>query len=248
MSPIFFRNDDVTDLTPQLRQVTDLFLEEGVPLHHAVIPCRATERLVEWLRTLAEREPTRIGVDLHGWDHQTFQGAPEFGSRVPSSVQRDHLVLGRDWMRERFGSLFSGILVPPHNGYTRTTVRLLHELGFTGLSGWARDGSWLFRLAQPVLYGLNRGELWGWNGRRFPGTRIVQCSVTVDPVVDYRTHRLSPVEAVMADLERTPSAVQGIALHDWVLDGPGLAWLRTLLRQVRGRGVIRMADVVAATC
>ncbi|MDE3241327.1 MAG: hypothetical protein KGO52_01245 [Nitrospirota bacterium] len=246
MSPIFFRNDDVTDLTSQLQQVTTLFLEEGLPLHHSVIPQQATADLVGWLGKLAADHPTLIGVDLHGWDHETIKNLPEFGAHVPEAVQREHLQRGGRWMSERFGSNFSGILVPPHNSYNRTTVRILDELGFRGLSGWARMQSPLMRIAQPALYGLNKGELWAWNGKRFPGSHIVQCSITIDPVVDYRSKTFRSVEDVIANLDSSEGAIQGIGLHAWLFEDGQMDWLRRFLRQMRGRTVVRMSDIVAA--
>lgn len=246
MSPIFFRNDDVTDLTPQLQQVTTLFLEEGLPLHHSVIPQRATAGLVSWLSKLAADYPALIGIDLHGWDHETVRNLPEFGAHVPSAVQRDHLQRGSRWMSERFGSRFSGILAPPHNSYNRTTVRILDELGFRGLSGWARTPSPLRRMVQPALYALDKGELWTWNGQRFPGSHIVQCSITIDPVLDYRSKTFRSVEDVIAHLDASRGAIQGIVLHAWLFDDEPMDWLRRFVRQMRGRTVVRMSDIVAA--
>lgn len=149
-------------------------------------------------------------------------------------------------MAEQFGPRFSGILVPPHNSYNRTTVGILDELGFRGLSGWARTLSPTERIVQPALYALDKGELWAWNGKRFPGSRIVQCSITIDPVLDYRSKTFRSVEDVIANLDSSEGAIQGIGLHAWLFEGEQMDWLRRLVRQMRGRTVVRMSDIVAA--
>ena len=242
---LFFRNDDVTELTPHLQELAELFLDRGVPLHHAVIPGRSTDELAKWLVQLAESRPALIGIDMHGWKHERYNGRPEFGAHVPEGIQKEHLIHGRGWMVERFGPSFSGVFVPPHGCYNRTTVSLLDQLGFQGLSAWARTGSLRSRILSPIRYHLNRGELPSWNGRRFPRSRVLQCSTTFDPVIDYRSRRVLRISEFLAMIGTDKPALQGICLHHWVFnDQPSMEWVRTLLHEIRGRKVLKIGDLL----
>jgi hypothetical protein len=122
----------------------------------------------------------------------------------------------------------------------------LDELGYAGLSGSVGRRSWLRRLVEPVAYAMGRGDLPGWNARRFPGTAVVQCSVTIDPVLDYRAGTVMTVEDVLARFDAQET--QGICLHHWVGDESMLGWARALLGAVRGRTLCRMTDIVSGLC
>lgn len=235
----------MTELTPRLQELTQLFLERSVPLHHAVIPGRSTDSLVKWLLQLAESRPDLIGIDMHGWKHETYKGLPEFGAHVPASIQKDRLFRGHSWMVDRFGPFFSGIFVPPHGCYNRTTVSLLDQLGFKGLSAWARTHSLRSRIIASIRYYLNRGDLPSWNGRLFPRSRILQCSATVDPVIDYHSCTMLGISEFLALIGTDKPALQGICLHHWIFnDESKMEWLQTLLNEIRGRSVLRIGDLL----
>ena len=242
---LFFRNDDVTELTPHLQEMTQLFLEWGVPLHHAVIPGRSTDGLAKWLLQLAESRPDLIGIDMHGWKHESYRGLPEFGAHVPEGIQKDYLILGQRWMVDRLGPFFSGVFVPPHGSYNRTTVSLLDQLGFKALSACARTDSLRSRIIGPIRYHLNRGELPSWNGRRFPRSRVLQCSTTFDPVIDYHSRRVLGNSEFLTMIGTDKPALQGICLHHWVFnDESRMEWVRTLLDEIRGRNILKMGDLL----
>lgn len=81
--------------------VASVFLEEGVPVTHAVIPTAGgspiTEdpRTCDYLADLVERSGPRVELAVHGYDHRPatdFFGRSEFGGR-PADEQRE-VILG----------------------------------------------------------------------------------------------------------------------------------------------------------
>jgi peptidoglycan/xylan/chitin deacetylase (PgdA/CDA1 family) len=142
---VVFRNDDPQPYwrSDALRDVTDLFVDEAVPVTYGVIP--ATEEngahdpngtFAEYLRELGREHGDLFEFAMHGYTHEfvsDWKGASEFGGlgydrqygRVQQGVNAFQQVL------EESPSTF----VAPGNTYDRTTARVLDEFGFDVASG-----------------------------------------------------------------------------------------------------------------
>ncbi len=134
----WWRDDDVTADSAELRQLLGLADRAAVPLALAVIPALVDNELVQVL----DRFPN-VTVLQHGYRHQSHSPAgekkAEFGEHRNSAELLADLTAGRDLLRAKFGDRFVPVLVPPWNRYTPKLVPLLQQAGLVGLSAmWAR--------------------------------------------------------------------------------------------------------------
>lgn len=134
---VFFRLDDVDELTPATRGLVELFLERGIPLHCAVIPGRASPGLARFLLEARERFPG-IEIGTHGWMHED-RGWGEFGGGRPYGAQRADVEKGRARMRDLFGDAAVPVFTPPWGRWNRWTPKALADAGYRILSAGFPD-------------------------------------------------------------------------------------------------------------
>ncbi len=238
---VFFRNDDVgtdedayaaalrlTDDTPgqscgepvpeRLQRLVALFDAFQLPLDLGVIPVFLTSQLADWLkRTAGEKNVT---ITQHGWTHKNH-GCREFGACRSYEQQFRDIERGKRVLEEALGPLFTPIFVPPSNRYDESTIRVLNELEFIGLSaGFAEN--WL----QFAVMHLGRWRGWSRFGdypiSRHGGRRgqVMEFSTSVDVVRDYFSDRpIKSLQRLITDFRRATrfTRVVGIMLHHWTL-------------------------------
>ncbi len=129
---LFFRLDDVDELTPALRSIVELFAGRKVPLHCAVIPGKATEETARLLLDARARFPG-IEIGQHGFRH-IDHGWGEFGGRRAADAQRADIEKGRARMRELFSEAVAPVFTPPWGKWNRWTPEALARSGFRVLS------------------------------------------------------------------------------------------------------------------
>ncbi|GAA6191545.1 polysaccharide deacetylase family protein [Phaeobacter sp. NW0010-22] len=131
--PIWWRDDDAIEPTPELNRLSELSVALGLPVHIAVIPATATPELATYFAT----RPHLIPV-VHGWAHQnhapTDQKKAEVGAHRPAPAVLDEIKRGTTRMRELFGLALRPMFVPPWNRIAPEVRDGLPQLGFKILS------------------------------------------------------------------------------------------------------------------
>jgi anaerobic magnesium-protoporphyrin IX monomethyl ester cyclase len=136
---IFFRDDDVSELTSKLKRLIGIFIEEKVPVSLEVIPKKLTNETVDYLLNLKKKYPYLIDINQHGYSHknnndQTNEELYEFGKNRSYEEQFNDIKEGKKIMEKKFGKNFSLIFTPPFNEYDENTVTALQELKFKAIS------------------------------------------------------------------------------------------------------------------
>jgi hypothetical protein len=135
--PFFLRDDDAGWDDPKLFALLDRTQHAGVPIDLAVIPQATTPALAAELCARADSAPGLIGLHQHGYAHHNHEAAGrkcEFGDSRSAATQQDDLCLGRQRLRECFGTRLDAIFTPPWNRCSAATPPLLARLGFAALS------------------------------------------------------------------------------------------------------------------
>lgn len=142
---VVFRNDDVqSSYHPSaLQNVTELFLEEGVPLTHSVLGnTRPNASVCGYLRVLNAQHDRQFEVALHGFSHENqltesnnetpFQLSEFAGLDV--GAQRQLIQRGTENVTQCTGERPT-TFVPPFDTYDGATVHTLNESGYEVVSG-----------------------------------------------------------------------------------------------------------------
>lgn len=164
---IFFRDDDVQDSDINFKKFIGLFLWHRIPVHLAVIPGNMTVRCGAFLRQCLKKHPDLIEIGQHGYKHLNYSQNPmrkyEFGLRRTYTEQRKDIVKGKSILSKvTKGDL---IFIPPWHGFDKSTLKIISELGFLGIS--LDRKSRIPKSVYPVrnimtsVY-LNKKDLKGW--------------------------------------------------------------------------------------
>jgi hypothetical protein len=129
--PVWWRDDDAIEPTPQLDRMATMSKDLGIPVHLAVIPGRAKRDLVSYVHSHGVFRPV-----VHGWRHVNHgprRGpASEFFSGNILSVSRAWRGMRR--MRKLFGDSFLPMFVAPWNHVSPSLHEPLASLGFKAVS------------------------------------------------------------------------------------------------------------------
>lgn len=238
---VFFRNDDVNHMEPGLVEITQLLVEQGATIAHAVEPANLSPEVRDWLLGL---QGQNVEIIQHGYAHIRHD-LGEFGGRRPEADQRRDLEAGLQIMRHAFGDAFQPVMSFPYGHYNEHTIRVLDDLGYSVLSSHVRH-----QFKRRVFYALGRGIGRGrWLGRhvshhlrRYPGSRLFEISVGMSPIRKYlhgpgsttcEFHSAADLERIFA-ICRRQTPVVGVVLHHRFHDSPAsldrLAAFVTMLR------------------
>jgi hypothetical protein len=136
----WWRDDDVIEPTPTLDALLERSERWNVPMALASIPSRATDALVERLKS----SPT-ADVLVHGWAHINHapkgERAAEFGAHRSGNELASEAGDGLARIIEMFGTQAVPAFVPPWNRVDRSFVGALPSLGFSGVSTHGRRSS-----------------------------------------------------------------------------------------------------------
>ena len=125
----WWRDDDATTPTPELRRLLALSAKSGAPLALAVIPLAAVPELFAELSA---------SVLMHGTDHRNRAAAgekkTEFAQSEDEEVALARLANGRAGLAALAGPAFVPVLAPPWNRFKQSLVPRLASVGLRGLS------------------------------------------------------------------------------------------------------------------
>ncbi|WIY26178.1 polysaccharide deacetylase family protein [Parasedimentitalea psychrophila] len=131
--PLWWRDDDAIEPTPQLDRLTSLSETLNLPVHLAVIPRDATPALASYIASSSQLIPV-----VHGWAHQNHapqdEKKAEFGAHRPIEQALADAGRGLDALRDLLGDAVTPMFVPPWNRITDDITQGLARLGYTSLS------------------------------------------------------------------------------------------------------------------
>lgn len=223
---IWWRDDDATEATPQLKRLLSLAREAESSVALAVIPDRVAPNLV----TASEDMP----ILIHGIAHQNHappqQKKQELGFQ-PTEALVEALRVRRERLERLFGTRALPVLVPPWNRIDPALVPLLHEAGLAGLSTYKRRPA---RMAAPGL---------------------TQVNTHFDPIDWHGGGGLAPEGAIVrhfarliAEAEQEPSAGRepiGLLTHHLVHNEAIWAFLSRLLKALNQSGAVRFVSAAS---
>lgn len=171
--PVWWRDDDAIEPTPQLERMAALSSDLGIPVHLAVIPGLAKRELVPCVQSLGVFRPV-----VHGWrhiNHGPRRGpASEFWHGHFISTYRAKKGLRR--MRELFGDALLPVFVAPWNHVSPSLHSSFAALGYRAMSTI------------------------GPRPRRMACPGLVQINAHIDPVDWARQRRLVDPEEIITSL------------------------------------------------
>lgn len=134
--PLWWRDDDAVEITPELTRLSDLSEALGLPVHLAIIPKDAQESLADHMK----RRPHLIPV-VHGWAHQSHAPAgekkAEFGAHRPVDERLEDAEAGLVRLKQLFGPALRPMFVPPWNRIAPDLLPWMAGLGYCALSTFA---------------------------------------------------------------------------------------------------------------
>lgn len=149
--PLWWRDDDATDVTPALERLHGLSDSLGLPVHLAVIPEPATDTLAEWIAQRRDMIPV-----VHGWSHTNNappdQKKAEFGDHRPLEEMMAEITRGRARLSALFPDRLANMFVPPWNRTCEGVIKALAGCGFAMISTFTPRQA---RLAAPGLVRVN---------------------------------------------------------------------------------------------
>ena len=127
---IFFRNDDVFELTPNLKKLLRIFVLDKIPLTLSVIPEKITDDCSIYLKAICHKKNRLIEIAQHGLNHKNYSKNSEekfeFGPRRKYIDQLRDISKGRRIIRSNFDR-DPVIFVPPWNGFDCNTIKALQS-------------------------------------------------------------------------------------------------------------------------
>lgn len=137
LPPVFFRADDVGAGGRAFNALCEIFRSYQIPLGMAIVPAWLSDVREKQLFAAAPKEEPLWGWHQHGWRHVNWERAgkkSEFGEQRPIEKQWRDIQQGQQKMRDIFGDQLVNVFTPPWNRVSGSTLRILQELGFDGVS------------------------------------------------------------------------------------------------------------------
>lgn len=219
---LFFRDDDVEEDEPTLRELLATFRRFAAPINLEIIPARLTPEAIRLLQDAYARQPELpelIELNQHGWQHVNHEPEGrkcEFGVSRSFEEQFTDIARGREVLQNAFGEAFSPVFTPPWNRCTEDTHRALDQLGFQVLS---------------KLHG--KQTVAGYNFR--------ELSVTLDLFQWKNGATIKSPEQFIGELTAQLRELDtvGVMLHHKVMDESAFALIAELLNALRHSDAIR---------
>lgn len=258
MTKVFFRDDDLGELTTALRTVVELLVEEGVPCSYQVVPRFLTEEAARFAGDVRAANPGLVFLNQHGLNHEQTIGGEhrysEFDGGRPYAEQKRDIEQGRDQLRAMLGEHFDDhLFTPPCHKYDDTTVQVLGDLGFRVLSAGVKVDA-VSRLYYGVGRALGRISLLGkrvsYHGRATPvaGVREISVSIDVDEDVDSAGNKLEKsCDQLWAEFEtcRAQLPAVGVMLHHQKCEGTRPATLRAFVQRLKADPKVELTTLDA---
>lgn len=223
--PLWWRDDDAIEPTPQLNTLCDLAQRLGLPVHLAIIPRDCTSELADY--SLQRREIIPV---VHGWAHANHapdgEKKSEFRLHRPMDEIVDDAKQGYARLEAAFGEQLRPMFVPPWNRIAPEVAAVLPKIGFRFLSmATPRETV----LAAPGLEQVNTHlDPIDWRGTRG--------LIPPETLIARTAHLLRDRREGRADITEPFGVLTHHLVHDqdiWrftetllqkLLDGPAVAW------------------------
>jgi len=157
---IFFRNDDVREtLDNSLILVTEVCVNNKIPISHAIEPANVTKEVVDWLLKTKKQNTRLIEIVQHGYKHELnykrIIGGKlkkgEFGGNRSYEEQYAEIRQGMDLMDKYFGEYWFPLFTFPYGARNYSTLRAIRDAGFKVV-----NGSMGITLQHKLLYFVGR--------------------------------------------------------------------------------------------
>jgi len=133
---LFFRADDIGVPSQHFSQMINVFRKHRMPLCLAAVPSWLTSRRLHQLRQITGNS-TGFCWHQHGWLHKNHEPSgkkQEFGESRPLEKIEKDLLRGKDRLEQLLGKSSFPLFTPPWNRCGATTLQLLADHGFSGVS------------------------------------------------------------------------------------------------------------------
>lgn len=242
MTRIFFRDDDVGDLTNSLEQFVDLFLGRELPVNYQVVPEFLTDAGAAFMLEKKRSASHLVHLNQHGLRHsQTVNGKhawSEFAGGRPYQDQLSDIKQGREILRDRFGESFDGsIFTPPQHKYDRNTLKALRGVGVSVLSASYYPNfknQCVYKLGKTLGISAIRSRGVSRHGEYRRDCGLYELSVSV--LADDGGNRATDLDALLDQVSKARRSVRdvGIMLHHpaWKTDSD-LTFLNRFLDRLR---------------
>lgn len=255
MVEYFVRDDDVGELTDELRAFVQVFLSRKIPVSYQIIPARFTEDCATFMRQAATAYPELIEFGQHGLHHaMSWRGKElkrEFGPERSLIQQEDDIKAGLALLSARLGDEHNVTLfTPPQHKFDRNTVLAAANCGHSIFSAANYPtphhqlayavGRWM-RLSSVAHHGIS------YHAARRPEAELREISISI--AVD-NGRGITCDAAHLARAIRRAKAVSGavgLMFHHAVYAGPSanesLIAIANTLEKLPRRAFRKIGDI-----
>lgn len=144
---IFFRLDDVKELSEDFKKIIKIFINYKIPLVLAVEPWNIDKQIVAYINIIKNKYPDLIDIVQHGYKHIKYQQdwyKYEFWELRDYNNQLSDI---RNWLRimeKNFWDNFLKAFVPPYNNINLDTEEILGDLEFNIFSSGYPYGNYFW--------------------------------------------------------------------------------------------------------
>lgn len=130
----FVRDDDIGELTEELKLFVGLFADRGIPVSYQVVPAWLTPDCARYMVEMARAHPGLIEIGQHGLTHRMTKGGKtlkrEFGPERSLAQQTADIAQGLDLLRQGFGDETPiTVFTPPQHKFDRNTLTAVAAAG-----------------------------------------------------------------------------------------------------------------------
>jgi hypothetical protein len=214
----FVRDDDVGELTDELRVFAEAFASHAIPVSYQIIPARFTAECAAYLLALRQEHPGLVELGQHGLHHRmVLRGRElkrEFGPERSLEDQTRTIAEGLGRLRQLLGAdAVIEVFTPPQHKFDGNTVRAAASAGHRIFSA-ASYATPHHQLAYAIGRTLGMGNILhhglSYNGRLRPEAPIYEVSIALD--VDDGKRRKFDADAVEAFVRALKSDA-GLMFH-----------------------------------
>ena len=185
---VFFRDDDVDELTEELIDFVNFFFEAKIPVNYQVVPGKLQDDACAFMLEKRKKHADLIRLNQHGHMHEHVVNGVhtwfEYSGNRPYEDQRESIQTGQRILRGKLGSCFDDrVFTPPGHKYDENTLTALEALGFEILSASSyasRQARLYYQFGKLLGRTMLLGKRISYNGRWLPGHDLREISVALD--------------------------------------------------------------------